>query len=76
MPFPELLARTIFGGEPVTNPSSIREIDPEVFSASWGIWERALAHLALTPSDLAQWHAVPALHGERLQWLLGRVARS
>jgi len=73
MPFPDALARTIFGGEPVTNPLSIREIDPEVFAASWGIWERALAHLALAPPDLARWHGVPVPHGERLRWLLDRV---
>ena len=73
IPFPDALARTIFGGEPVTNPSSIREIDPEVFTASWGIWERALAHLTLAPPDLARWHAVPSPHGERLRWLLERV---
>lgn len=73
MPFPDALARTIFGGEPVTNGSSIRDIDPDVFAASWGIWERALAHLALAPSDLARWHALPPQHGERLRWLLERV---
>jgi len=76
IPFPDALARIIFGGEPITYASAIRDIDPEIFSASWGIWERALAHLALAPSELAQWHALPALHGQRLRWLLGRVARA
>jgi acyl transferase domain-containing protein len=76
IPFPDALARAIFGGESVTATSAIRDIDPEIFSASWGIWERALAHLALAPSDLERWRAVPALDGERLRWLLGRVTRS
>jgi acyl transferase domain-containing protein len=76
IPFPDALARAIFGGEPVTGTSAIRDIDPEIFSASWGIWERALAHLTLAPSDLAHWRAVPAQDGERLRWLLGRVGRS
>jgi malonyl CoA-acyl carrier protein transacylase len=72
MPFPDALARTIFGGEPLTDPSAIREIDPDLFAASWGIWERALAHLTLAPPDLARWHAMPARDGERLRWLLER----
>lgn len=76
IPFPDALARTIFGGEPVTDATALRDIDPEIFAASWGIWERALAHLALAPSDRAQWRAVPAQDGERLRWLLSRVGRS
>ncbi len=76
IPFPEPLARAIFGGEPVTGASGLGEVDPEVFTASWGIWERALAHLALAPAELAHWQDLPAQRGERLRWLLGRVTRS
>jgi|CXWL01.1.fsa_nt_gi malonyl CoA-acyl carrier protein transacylase len=71
VPLPEALARTIFSGRPAACGLLSANIDPDFFTSSWGIWERALAHLILSPSDLAHWQAVPTA-GARLRWLLER----
>jgi len=40
---------------------------------SWGIWHRAVAHLALTANELAHWKSLAAKPETQLHWLLSRL---
>ena len=70
IPFPDPLVRAIFGGERIANISAVAETIRTSSPPAGGYWERAMAHLSLSPDDLARWHAIPAAQGARLRWLL------
>ena len=80
--FPPWLAQCIFGrggrGVPPPDrpvPVSASIADRELLTASWGIWERALAHLCLAPDDFSTWRRKVRLSDdERLPWLLSHMA--
>jgi acyl transferase domain-containing protein len=82
--FPHPLARWIFGGEaaefsqPATaTPERVAQRiamrDWTLLAESWGIWQRALAHLVLGEEELAVWLNLPRSYDLRLQWLLERI---
>jgi acyl transferase domain-containing protein len=78
LPLP--LARRIFGGETIPlsrmAPDGSRRLsldDWPILTDSWGIWERALAHVTLDRDELAHWSAVPTSGDRRCTWLLERI---
>ena len=82
--FPHALARWIFGGEaaefsqPVASTLQrvVRRIaagDWPLLTESWGIWQRALAHLALSEAELDAWLKLSQTSDKRLSWLLERI---
>jgi acyl transferase domain-containing protein len=82
--FPQALARWIFGGEaaefshPAEGPPDcvVRRIalsDWPLLAESWGIWQRALAHLVSSEEELAAWLALPQNSDRRLQSLLEMI---
>lgn len=46
----------------------------DFFQAHYGLWEKTLAHLALTRSEREVWRAMTGPDRRRIDWLLGRVA--
>lgn len=46
----------------------------DFFTAYGGLWTRVLAHLVLSRSERALWHALRLPERRRLEWLLGRLA--
>ena len=46
---------------------------PALFTAHGGIWQRALAHLALGRREREIWRGLRTPEPRRLEWLLGRV---
>lgn len=80
---PRWLASLIFGeGEELPRAESARPAgrdvhsidDRNVLTSSWGIWERALAHLCLAPGDFTTWRNMPFGDSDRLNWLLSHAA--
>jgi malonyl CoA-acyl carrier protein transacylase len=82
--FPHALARWIFGGEAAefSQPADstlqrvVRRIavsDWALLTESWGIWQRALAHLLLSEEELAAWLKLSQSADLRLMWLLERI---
>lgn len=67
--FPRPIARRIFAGEEADLTAIT---DWSILEESWGIWERALAHLALPPAELASWLAVTP-RDERRRRLIDRI---
>lgn len=44
------------------------------FQAHYGLWEKTLAYLVLTPAERQVWRAMTGADRRRIDWLLGRVA--
>lgn len=44
------------------------------FQAHYGLWEKTLAHLVLTPAERQVWRSMTGADRRRIDWLLGRVA--
>ncbi|MCB9152616.1 MAG: polyketide synthase dehydratase domain-containing protein [Caldilineae bacterium] len=44
------------------------------FQAHYGLWEKTLAHLVLTPAERLVWRGMTGADSRRIDWLLGRVA--
>lgn len=82
--FPRPLAAQFFGGqyqafsEPVlTSPQRVvRRLKVDNWSflkSSFGIWERALAHVLLDEGELSDWSGIPTANDARHRWLLERI---
>ncbi len=71
LPFPDASARRLIPGEPHAVPGPE---DEEFLASSWHIWERALAHLALSPAQLAAWLAHEGPARARTRWLIDTLA--
>ncbi|MGE0040891.1 MAG: acyltransferase domain-containing protein [Vicinamibacterales bacterium] len=67
--FPPAVARRLFGGDGAAVPAPG---DVEFLEGSWGIWARALAHVALSPDELSGWHGGIAPKN-RARWLVERL---
>jgi hypothetical protein len=77
---PEPFWSILFGRDEVT--SALNQLsDVAVGEEGWsflngghGIWGRALAHLALLPSELANWYLIPGGTVEKTRWLVEHIA--
>jgi acyl transferase domain-containing protein len=69
--FPDTLARRLFHGDRDAVPG-LEALD--VLSESWGIWARALAHLALPAHRQAEWRTRDPHGDTRVRWLLSTLA--
>lgn len=76
---PRWLAALVFGGASLADAIALLDpkADREWLTGHGGIWARAVAHLCLTPNDLATWQTYSAANPARADWLLARItARS
>ncbi|PYP99452.1 MAG: hypothetical protein DMF82_24840 [Acidobacteria bacterium] len=53
---------------------AMESFPPAFFSAHGGLWQRALAHVALGSRERERWRQLRTPEPRRLEWLLGRVA--
>jgi len=68
--FPASVVDRVITGEGRTPPAP----DDDAFlETSWFIWERALAHLALSSGELAAWRELDPVSGERRRWLVAQL---
>ncbi len=72
LPFPDAMARRLIQSETNVAPS---QADAEFLASSWHIWERTLAHLALSARQRAEWRGLGGPSPERVQWLIRTLAR-
>jgi hypothetical protein len=70
--FPPACNRRLIAGDPTV---VIHDDEAEFLASSFGIWERTLAHLALSTADRAAWAAFDGPPDQRVRWLIDTLAR-